>query len=227
MSIKNYRSNYIAPPLYNLCNVPVERRVYTLGSLLGWLLFRFLIESCAIQVTRRDTCPRYVSCLTTVRVYFQCDYNLLCLKRHEKSSFMPGTYVFPGGNVDPADSDLKWHELFAAFGFDNRHFVSLVPKAAVRPQILKSQRNELSRDISLRITAIRETFEECGVLMCRRRDDRALSVWAQHLSGKKLSYVRGSICSERIIFHIFSSLQFLKRSCKHGGEEFATMPQNF
>ncbi|EFN89997.1 nucleoside diphosphate-linked moiety X motif 19 isoform X2 [Harpegnathos saltator] len=98
---------------------------------------------------------------------------------------MPGLYVFPGGNISPADSDPKWRELFVAFGFNNDSFASLIPDTAVRPQIFKSQQNELSREISLRITAIRETFEECGTLICRRRDDRAFSVWAQHLSVPK------------------------------------------
>lgn len=99
---------------------------------------------------------------------------------------MPGAYVFPGGNTDPADCDPKWYEHFATFGFKNDSFTSLVPRVpTTRPQIFKTPQNELSRDISLRITAIRETFEECGILMCRRKDDRTFSVWGQHLSSKK------------------------------------------
>ncbi|XP_032683380.1 nucleoside diphosphate-linked moiety X motif 19 isoform X2 [Odontomachus brunneus] len=98
---------------------------------------------------------------------------------------MPQSYVFPGGNIDPADSDPKWCKLFAAFGFESDSFTSLVPKATTRPQIFQAQQNELSRDISLRITAIRETFEECGVLICRRKDDRAFSIWGRHLSVPK------------------------------------------
>ncbi|XP_014489510.1 PREDICTED: nucleoside diphosphate-linked moiety X motif 19, mitochondrial [Dinoponera quadriceps] len=112
------------------------------------------------------------------------NYNMLCLKRHQKSSFMPGSYVFPGGNIDPVDSDLKWYELFASFGFDNDSFTSLTPKTTVRPQIFKAQQNELLRDISLRITAIRETFEECGVLICKQRGEEP-SVEAQYLSVPK------------------------------------------
>lgn len=124
-------------------------------------------------------------------------YDLLCLKRHQASRFMPKYYVFPGGNIDPADSNLKWYELFAKFHFDNDSFMSLVPKTAVRPQIFKSQPNELPKEISLRITAIRETFEECGVLMCKV--DREFSAWAQPLSGEKPCQVIDickSICSK-------------------------------
>ncbi|XP_012059686.1 PREDICTED: nucleoside diphosphate-linked moiety X motif 19, mitochondrial-like [Atta cephalotes] len=111
------------------------------------------------------------------------NYKLLCLKRHQKSSFMPGLYVFPGGTVDPADVNLKWYEYFNAFGLDNDRLASLVPKAVSRPQIFQSKENELLREISLRITAIRETFEECGILLCRRnKNGNAHSSWVEHVS---------------------------------------------
>lgn len=96
---------------------------------------------------------------------------------------MPGLYVFPGGAVDPADANLKWREHFAAFGLDSDKLASLVSRTASRPQIFRSRENELLREISLRITAIRETFEECGILICRRED--APSGWAEHMSGGK------------------------------------------
>lgn len=111
------------------------------------------------------------------------NYKLLCLKRHQKSSFMPGLYVFPGGTVDQADANLKWREHFAAFGLDNDRLASLVPRTASRPQIFRSGENELLREVSLRITAIRETFEECGILICRRdKGGRARPGWAEHIS---------------------------------------------
>lgn len=111
------------------------------------------------------------------------NYKLLCLKRHQKSSFMPGLYVFPGGTVDPADASLKWREHFNAFGLDNDRLASLVPRSPSRPQLFQSRENELLKEISLRITAIRETFEECGILICRRdRDDGAHSGWAENVT---------------------------------------------
>lgn len=94
---------------------------------------------------------------------------------------MPGFYVFPGGVIEPADADLKWREFFARFGLDSDTLASLIPRTVTRPQIFRPQQNELPREISLRITAIRETFEECGVLVCRRKDS-APTTWAQHVS---------------------------------------------
>lgn len=119
--------------------------------------------------------------------FFQSNYKLLWLKRHQKSSFLPGTYVFPGGTVDTADSTLKWREIFAASGVNNDSFASLVPKVATRPEIYRSRRNELPREISLRITAIRETFEESGILICRHKDDDTVTNWAKHVSSKESS----------------------------------------
>ncbi|XP_024945312.1 nucleoside diphosphate-linked moiety X motif 19 isoform X2 [Cephus cinctus] len=108
------------------------------------------------------------------------DYRLLCLKRHQNSSFMPGTYVFPGGLTEAADADLKWKKQFAAFGFDGNSFSSLFPENQKRPQIFKAELNELPREISLRITAIRETFEECGILLCKRlKKNNSTSEWAE------------------------------------------------
>lgn len=118
--------------------------------------------------------------------FFQSNYKLLWLKRHKKSSFMPGTYVFPGGAIDSADSTLKWREIFAAFGVNNERFASLEPKIATRPEIYRSIQNELPREISLRITAIRETFEESGILICRHKNDRTITNWAKFVSRKKL-----------------------------------------
>ncbi|KAG7189221.1 hypothetical protein KM043_008784 [Ampulex compressa] len=110
---------------------------------------------------------------------FRYNYNLLSLKRHQKSNFAPGYYVFPGGVVDPADADLKWNDLFAKFGFDKTSFAPLFSDNNARPQILQSRPNELPKEISLRITAIRETFEECGLLLCKRSKDPR-NLCAQH-----------------------------------------------
>ncbi|KAF7991710.1 hypothetical protein HCN44_010511 [Aphidius gifuensis] len=112
------------------------------------------------------------------------DYKLLSLKRHKNSSFMPEHYVFPGGVIEQSDADLKWSSLYSKFGFDSNSFTSLLPKTNTRPYIFnKSRSNELPREISLRITAIRETFEECGILICKKlikNNNTHLSLWAEH-----------------------------------------------
>jgi 8-oxo-dGTP pyrophosphatase MutT (NUDIX family) len=63
--------------------------------------------------------------------------------RHHQIDFASGALVFPGGRVEEAD------HAFAA---------TLEPRLAIDPPTLP-----------FRIAAIRETFEECGVLLARRR----------------------------------------------------------
>ena len=67
------------------------------------------------------------------------------VERHHQIDFATGALVFPGGKVDPADADPR---LRARCG-----------------EALAS--DEAGR--MLRVAAIRETFEECGVLLARTR----------------------------------------------------------
>ncbi len=74
---------------------------------------------------------------------------VLLLGRPASAKFAPGTQVFPGGSVDYADSDQAWAHL-------------LDPNAANS----KSQITEPR----LKLAAIRETFEECQILLARGPD---------------------------------------------------------
>ncbi|XP_060823695.1 acyl-coenzyme A diphosphatase NUDT19-like [Bombus pascuorum] len=135
-------------------------------------------ESASLILAARQT-QRYIRPSSTK---FQYNYNLLCLKRHRNSKFWPNTYVFPGGVIDPSDADLKWHNIYSAFGFNDSSFKSLSPNAPNRPRIFKFKPNELPREVSLRITAIRETFEESGILLCKQsREEMTDLGWVQHI----------------------------------------------
>jgi 8-oxo-dGTP pyrophosphatase MutT (NUDIX family) len=73
---------------------------------------------------------------------------VLMLRRVAAMKFAPGAYVFPGGSVDPADSDpeIGWH------GPDPAEFGARLGAPA-----------EMAR--ALVCAAVRETFEESGVLL--------------------------------------------------------------
>ena len=71
--------------------------------------------------------------------------------RHQKSDVHAGALVFPGGRVDPEDYELA-------------------TDAAVFPE----QDGVDAAMATLRVAAVRETFEECGVLLARARGDGAL-----------------------------------------------------
>jgi 8-oxo-dGTP pyrophosphatase MutT (NUDIX family) len=68
--------------------------------------------------------------------------------RHHEIDFASGALVFPGGKVDREDGDPAWEQL--------------APQAA------------LSVDRAFVVAAARETFEEAGLLLARRRGSDAL-----------------------------------------------------
>ena len=71
--------------------------------------------------------------------------------RHHKIDFASGALVFPGGSVDPGD-------------YAN----------AAHPALSSANAGLDERGRALRVAAIRETFEECGVLLARPRGADAL-----------------------------------------------------
>ena len=78
---------------------------------------------------------------------------VLMLRRVAAMKFAPGAYVFPGGSVDPADygAEVGWH------GPDPAEFGARLGATA-----------EMAR--ALVCAAVRETFEEAGVLLAGAPD---------------------------------------------------------
>ncbi len=71
-------------------------------------------------------------------------------KRHESHKFMPGKYVFPGGRLDDGDRRM------VATGALSQICEDRLLKRAVRPSASKAR--------ALALAAVRETFEETGLL---------------------------------------------------------------
>jgi 8-oxo-dGTP pyrophosphatase MutT (NUDIX family) len=75
-------------------------------------------------------------------------------RRHRKHAFMPGKFVFPGGRTDPADARVK-------------------VAAALDPTVeakMMAGRVTRARARAIAMSAIRETYEEAGLLIGRRAD---------------------------------------------------------
>lgn len=97
------------------------------------------------------------------------NYKILCMKRSERTSFMQNNIAFPGGGVEVQDETLDWLRYFKEAGIPDAAFKELDIPQTNRPFIFQSTKPEtLNRVVSLRLTAIRETFEEVGVLICRK-----------------------------------------------------------
>jgi 8-oxo-dGTP pyrophosphatase MutT (NUDIX family) len=80
-------------------------------------------------------------------------------KRHASSAFMPGKYVFPGGRVDAADCRL-------------RPAADLEPAVADKLMVRMRGRPSLARARGLAMAAVRETFEEVGLIVGTAYSDR-------------------------------------------------------
>lgn len=98
------------------------------------------------------------------------DYDVLMLKRSSKSGFMPNAYVFPGGMVDASDFSSEWLDIFKYFSNSpNFGLRSVKQLAETRPPIFATDRLKLGSpipgEVAFRICALRETFEESGVLL--------------------------------------------------------------
>jgi 8-oxo-dGTP pyrophosphatase MutT (NUDIX family) len=77
-------------------------------------------------------------------------------KRHAGLKFMAGKYVFPGGRMEPGDRNMPV-------------VADLDPGAGAR-LMRNVRRPSLSKARALALAAIRETFEETGLLLGRRVD---------------------------------------------------------
>ncbi|MCG6878558.1 MAG: NUDIX domain-containing protein [Deltaproteobacteria bacterium] len=91
-------------------------------------------------------------------------FQVYLLKRSPKSRFMPGTYVFPGGMVDPEDYGLDFW----------RHHVDI--SLATLQRELGTDPLATEDTLSFVIAAIRETFEEAGVLLVNENGSASLDL---------------------------------------------------
>ena len=101
---------------------------------------------------RSDSIPKPLPAATVMLLRDGGDgMEVFMIVRHEKSDVHAGALVFPGGRVDPEDYEL-----------------------AVDPRVCPAQDGVDAAMAALRVAAVRETFEECGVLLARARGEETL-----------------------------------------------------
>uniref|UniRef100_A0A182RRA0 Nudix hydrolase domain-containing protein n=1 Tax=Anopheles funestus TaxID=62324 RepID=A0A182RRA0_ANOFN len=94
------------------------------------------------------------------------NYKVLVFKRTAKMAFMPNSIVFPGGGFDKQDASLQWESFFRNRNIPDSALKSLTEVDGSRPYIFHTESTDLlDRNISLRLCALREAFEELGVLL--------------------------------------------------------------
>ncbi|MEQ1942730.1 NUDIX hydrolase [Mesorhizobium sp. VNQ89] len=82
------------------------------------------------------------------------DVRVLMGRRHMRHAFMPGKFVFPGGRTDPSDS-----RIVVASGLHPHEEQKLTAGTG---------RTSLTRARAIALSAVRETFEEAGLLIGER-----------------------------------------------------------
>ena len=80
------------------------------------------------------------------------EFRVLMGRRHMRHAFMPGKFVFPGGRTDPADSRVP-----VASGLHPQVESKLVGKGT-----------STARARAIAMSALRETYEEAGLLIGRK-----------------------------------------------------------
>jgi 8-oxo-dGTP pyrophosphatase MutT (NUDIX family) len=110
---------------------------------------------------------------------------VLLLERHAKSEFLPDNYVFPGGRVD--DDDFALGARVAG--------ISAAEASAALSTVQAEQA------LGFFVAAIRETFEECGVLLARRRGETKLvdAAHAARLARHRLAVQAGDASFRELV----------------------------
>lgn len=137
------------------------------------------VESAEMEVKAAPLRPRDAATLLLLDRKGN-DFLVLMGRRHARHAFMPGKFVFPGGRTDPADSRID-----VASNLHPEEEAKLTARAG---------RISAVRARAIALSAIRETYEEAGLLIgnkgpfsTRKQDWQA---FAQHGVQPSLEGVR-------------------------------------
>lgn len=99
--------------------------------------------------------PQNAATVILLRDRGEGPYEVFLMRRHRDQVFMAGAHVFPGGRLDSADMDPELAACVGGFGADDAK------------RLLQEEELPEGTALGLFMAAIRETFEEAGVLLAR------------------------------------------------------------
>lgn len=114
-------------------------------------------------------------------------FEVLMALRSSRSAFVPGSYVFPGGRVDDADCG---EDLSTFVQGDGRSFIRNVSAGY----------GDDMRARGIWIAAVRETFEEVGILIASPRNSSRLLSFDSPGSRERFQGYREDLRSNRLSF---------------------------
>lgn len=134
----------------------------------------------SVPASGQPSVPKESATVILVRSHPSDAWNVFLARRHSRSSFMAEAYVFPGGQIADADRDEELQNFISLpAGFD--------PRALLKDDSLSPETAQ-----SLFVCAIRETFEETGVLIARIRDGSLLKLTSKEQNARFAAY-RGEL----------------------------------
>ena len=111
---------------------------------------------------------------------------VLLVLRNRKSSFVPGYYVYPGGVIDAEDYGPGMERF--VYGLDRHKAASLL-----------GDMQQADKALGVWVAAVRETFEEAGLLLARRRDGSPLALTTE-AERNRFGRYRRSLVKKEIAF---------------------------
>ena len=124
---------------------------------------RVIVSHYRVSVKPAPATPVPAATLVLLRDRFAGAFEVLLIRRHTKSKFAAGDFVFPGGKIetsDGADDAAAWCRSLDA------------PAAASRLRLASPPTAALGHWVG----AIRETFEEVGILLAYAADGQPVRV---------------------------------------------------
>ena len=123
-----------------------------------------------VSSTENDVPIRDASTVILIRKKDNNNYVLMG-QRGKNAVFMPSKYVFPGGAVDPQDSDIK---------------LAGQLEKNVSTLLQSNSKNDISKALS--VAAIRELWEEAGLRLCKKvsKIENTPEGWDEFCTGKYL-----------------------------------------
>jgi 8-oxo-dGTP pyrophosphatase MutT (NUDIX family) len=106
-------------------------------------------------------------------------------RRHQRHRFLPGKFVFPGGRIEPADRLIA-----AAAALHEQH---------ARKLMQRMRRPSLAKAAAFALAAVRETYEETGI-MVGMRTDKAVSV----MPGPWQAFAKAGIAPDLSTIHFIA-----------------------
>ncbi len=103
-------------------------------------------------------------------------FRVFLMRRHRNQDFMGGAYVFPGGRLDEGDCDPGLAGFAGGFTGED----------AVRH--LQAPELPADRALGLYFAALRETFEECGILLAYDDSGRLVDLGSGETAGRFARY---------------------------------------